>query len=77
MDTSKIRMNLDTRLVADNVKQTHFPIPTSEQLRHEFQGSDRFSVLDFNYAFHQFEIDEESRKLFVFTTTSYSDTRGW
>ena len=37
-DTSKMRMNLDTRLMADNVKQTHFPIPTSEQLRHEFQG---------------------------------------
>ena len=28
---------------ADSVKQTHFPIPTSEQLHHKFQGSDRFS----------------------------------
>merc|ERR1711942_628793 len=41
-DKDRIRMNLDTRLMADNVKQTHFPIPTCEQLRHEFQGSDRF-----------------------------------
>lgn len=52
----------------DNVKQTHFPIPTYDQLRHEFQGLDRFSALDLNHAFHQLEIDEESRKLFVFTT---------
>ena len=67
-DKDRIRMNLDTRLMADNVKQTHFPIPTCEQLRHEFQGSNRFSALDLNHAFHQLEIDEESRKLFVFTT---------
>ena len=68
LDKNRIRMNLDTRLMADNVKQTHFLIPTCEQLRHEFQGSDRFSALDLNHAFHQLEIDEESRKLFVFTT---------
>ena len=67
-DKSRIRMNLDTRLMADNVKQAHFPIPTSEQLRHEFQGSDRFTSLDLNHAFHQLPIDEESRRLFVFTT---------
>ena len=67
-DKDRIRMNLDTRLMANNVRQTHFPIPTCEQLRHEFQGSDRFSALDMNHAFHQLEIDEESRKLFVFTT---------
>ena len=67
-DKSRIRMNLDTRLMADNVRQAHFPIPTSEQLRHEFQGSDRFTSLDLNHAFHQLPIDDESRKLFVFTT---------
>ena len=48
--------------------QTHFPIPTADQLRHEFAGSDRYSVIDLNHAFHQLELDEESRQLFVFTT---------
>jgi hypothetical protein len=67
-DKDRIRMNLDTRLMVDSVKQTHFPIPTSEQLRHKFQGSDRFSSLDMNHAFHQLPIGKESRKLFVFTT---------
>ena len=65
---SKIRMNLDTRLMEDVVLTAHFPIPTAEQLRHQFEGSDRYSVIDLNHAFHQFEIDEESRALFVFTT---------
>ena len=55
-------------LMADVIKIPHFPIPTPEQLRHKFSGGDRFSVLDLKHAFHQFEIDEESRKLFVFTT---------
>ena len=49
----------------------HFPIPISEQLRHEFLGSDRFISLDLNPAFHQLPIDEESRRLFVFTTPHY------
>ena len=67
-DSSKIRMNLDTKQMADAVKNVHFPIPTPEQLRHQFLGSDRFTTVDMNHAFHQFKIDEESSKLFKFTT---------
>ena len=65
---NKIRVNLDTRNMAAAVHKSHFPIPTSSQLRHSFRGSDRFSVLDMNHAFHQFPMDEESKKLFVFYT---------
>jgi hypothetical protein len=43
-------------------------MPTSEDLRHRFKGSDRFSVIDMNHAFHQFPLDEESKNLFVFYT---------
>ena len=67
-DPSKIRLTLDTRMMGDFILQTHFPILTSEQLHHEFAGSDRFSVLDMNHAPHQIELDQESQKLFVFTT---------
>ena len=67
-DPNKIRVNLDTRNMAAAVQKTHFPIPTSSQLRHSFRGSDRFSVLDMNHAFHQFPMDEDSKKLFVFYT---------
>ena len=65
-DTEKIRMNLDTRTMKDAVSTSKFPIPTVEELRHAFRGSNRFSVLDMNHSFHQFELDEESKKLFVF-----------
>ena len=67
-DTKKIRVNLDTRTMKEAVKTSKFPIPTVAELRHEFRGSDRFSVLDMNHAFHQFAMTEESKKLFVFYT---------
>ena len=50
----------------DAVRPSHFPMPTAEDLRHHFTGSDRFTTLDMNHAFHQFPLDEESQKLFVF-----------
>ena len=64
----KIRMNLDTRPMKKAVKQSHFHIPTPQELRHKFQGSNQFSIVDFNHAFHQFTMDEESRNLFTFHT---------
>ena len=54
--------------MADVVKTVHFTIPTSDQLRHQFRGSDCFSVLDLNHVFHQLELDESSKDLFKFTT---------
>ena len=52
--------------MADAVKTSHLPIPTPQELRHNFLGSDCFSVVDLNHAFHQFEMDEASKNLFVF-----------
>ena len=65
----EIRMNLDMRLMKKAVRQSHYHIPTPQELIHEFQGSDRFSVVDFNHDFHQFAMDEESRNLFTFHTS--------
>ena len=50
------------------VDVTHFPIPTPEQLRHQLKGSDRFSTLDLNHAFHQLRLADKSKDLFKFTT---------
>lgn len=50
------------------VYATHEPIPTTEELRHQFKGSDRFSTLDMTNCYHQFEIAEPARKLFAFRT---------
>ena len=43
-------------------------MPTSEELRHRFAGSNKFTVIDMNHAYHQFPLDESSKKLFVFYT---------
>ena len=65
---SNIRMNIDTKYMNDMVKSVHFPIPTSDSLRHRMRGSDRFTQIDMNHSFHQFPLDKPSQKLFVFTT---------
>ena len=61
-DSDKIRMNLDTRPMAKAVKTSNFPIPMPEELRHNFKGSNRFSNVDLNHCFHQFELGEESKE---------------
>ena len=50
-NTDDIRLTLDTRPMADAVKTAHFPIPTLEELRHDFKDSNRFSILDMNQCF--------------------------
>ena len=67
-DPKAIRLNLDTRLMNKYVEKAAYPIPTAEQVRHRFIGSDRYSVLDLKDGFHQFEIDKETQELFKFTT---------
>ena len=40
-----------------------YPIPTLEQLRHRLLGSNRYSIVYLNDAFHQFPLDEESKEI--------------
>ena len=47
---------------------SHHPIPTLEDLRHEFRHSDTFSSLDANHMFFQWEVKEDKRKIFTFRT---------
>ena len=63
-----IRANLDYRPLNEVVYQTHEPIPTVEELRYKLGGSQSFSKLDMLHCFHQFEIVEKARKLFMFRT---------
>ena len=37
-------------------------------MRHQFRGSNRFTVLDLNHAFHQLKLADKSKDLFRFTT---------
>ena len=54
--------------MAEAVKMSQFPIPTPNELRHNFLGADRFSKLDMTHSFHQFDMDKESKNMFVFYT---------
>ena len=65
-DSNKIRVTLDCKDVNKQIYATHEPIPTSEELRHQLAGSNRFSTLDMTNCYHQFEISTSARKLFSF-----------
>ena len=66
--TDQIRVTLDCQVVNEQVYQTHEPIPTPEELRHEFKGSNCFTKLDMTNCYHQFKIEEGAPKLFAFPT---------
>ena len=66
--TDQIRVTLDCQVVNEQVYQTHEPIPTPEELRHEFKDSNCFTKLDMTNCYHQFEIEANARKLFAFRT---------
>ena len=65
-DDKKIRVNLDTRLMAGAMSISLFPIPTPQELRHNFLGWECFLIVDLNNAFHQFESDDKRKDLFIF-----------
>ena len=48
------------------IKKTNLPIPRAEDISSQLSGYKVFSKLDFKSAFHQLEIEEESRALTVF-----------
>ena len=64
----KIRINLDLRHMEDVVQTSHFPMPTPNELLHNFTGNNKFSSLDMNHAYHQLPLDEDSKNLFTFYT---------
>ena len=66
--TEEIRVNLDLRQINKDIVMSHHPIPTLEDLRHEFRHSDTFSSLDANHMFFQWEVKEDKRKIFTFHT---------
>ena len=67
-DTDRIRVTLDCQAVNKVIYTTHEPIPTSDELRHQLQGSNCFSTLDMTNCYYQFEIEEKARKLYAFRT---------
>ena len=65
-DDGGTRVTIDMRNVNNAIQPTNIPIPRVEEIKSELAGCKVFSKLDFKSAFHQLEIDEESRYLTVF-----------
>ena len=61
-----LRITLDCRNQNKAIKSTNLPIPRPEVIRARLAGSKWFSKCDFKTAFHQLEIEPESRYLTVF-----------
>ena len=65
-DDGGLRITIDMRQANKAIKKTNLPIPRPEEISSQLSGYTVFSKLDFRSAFHQLEIDEESRALTVF-----------
>ena len=65
-DPQRIRVTLDCQQVNKDICQTHEPIPTTEELWHKLEGSNRFSVINITNCYYKFEIKPEARKFYRF-----------
>ena len=64
-----IRACLDLRLVNKSMLRTRqVQAPITEDFITEFKGCMIFSKLDLNHGYHQFTLDEESRRIMTFST---------
>ena len=65
-DDGGVRVTADMREPNKAILDTGLPIPKAEDIRAELHGCKTFTKLDFRTAFHQLELEEESRYLTVF-----------
>ena len=65
-DDGSIRVTVDMRQANRAIESTNIPIPRVEDIKTQLARCQHFSKLDFKSAFHQLELDEESKKITVF-----------
>ena len=64
----EIRLNLDLSDANEDIVMSHHPIPTPDDLRHEFRDADTFTSIDANQMFQQWMIAKDKRRIFTFRT---------
>ena len=64
--TDEVRINIDTKKMNEHLIPTKIPIRTTEELRHQLEGSNWFTALDCRDSFFHFLLDKESQELFKF-----------
>lgn len=67
-DGKKFRVCVDMRNANKAIERTRYPTPTVEDLIGKLSGAKYFTKLDMNSAFHQLELDPESRYITAFQT---------
>ena len=66
---AEVRMNIDMSDANQAIKRRYHVIPTLEELRHDFNGAEIFSVLDMNLGYNQYTLAEgPSRAITTFRT---------
>ena len=65
-DDGVIRLTVDMRNPNKAIQPTNLPIPRAEEVRARLAGCRLFSKCDFKTAFHQLELDPDSRYITVF-----------
>ena len=63
-----VRLCIDMRCANKAIVRENHPLPTMDQLLPQFRSAKIFSKLDIKDAFHQIEINEESRDITTFIT---------
>ena len=64
----EVRLTTDSRVQNKAIRRARHPGKTIEELVYLVNGSNIFSKLDITKAFHQLELDEDSRNLTTITT---------
>jgi hypothetical protein len=75
-ERGKIRMCIDARKVNQFTIADHERAPPIQELLQKFNGANYLTSLDLSSAFHQIELEEESKfTAFIFDSTVYQYTR--
>ena len=64
----EIRLCVDMRQSNSAIVRERHPIPSVDEVLHEFNGSSVLSKLDIKWAFHQVELSKNSRSITTFAT---------
>ena len=63
-----VRICVDMRVANEAIQRVRHPIPTVDDVSFELNGAKYFTKLDLSQAYHQLELDENSRKITTFST---------
>ena len=67
-ELGEIRLCIDMRYLNTTIKRIRYEILTVDNIIHELNWATDFSKLDLNQAYHQFQLEPNSRNLTTFST---------